>query len=84
MKKEIYVGNLSFSASAEEVEEIFAQFGTVYSTELIKDREGVSRGFAFVEMEEKEANAAILGLDGKKHKGRNLIVDEARGLRSDG
>jgi len=83
MNKEIYIGNLSFSASEEEVEELFARYGAVHSAELMTDQQGRSRGFAFVEMEAEEADRAMLGLDGKRFKGRNLIVDEARGLRSD-
>ena len=76
--KKIYVGNLPFSASEEELEEMFAQFGEVTSVKLITDREtGRPRGFGFVEMEDG-ADAAISDLDGSDMGGRQLKVSEAR------
>jgi cold-inducible RNA-binding protein len=76
----IYVGNLPFTVSEDEVREAFAAFGTVSSVAIIKDREtGQSRGFAFVEMpNNEEGNQAITNLNGKPLKGRPLKVNEAR------
>src|SRR5512144_985315 len=76
----IYVGNLPFTASEDEVRQAFAAYGTVSSVAIIKDREtGQSRGFAFVEMpNNEEGNAAITNLNGKPLKGRALKVNEAR------
>lgn len=78
MSKRIYVGNLPFSATEDEVRELFAQFGAVLSVSLITDRDtGQPRGFGFVEMDEG-ANEAIAALDQKEMGGRNLRVNEAR------
>jgi RNA recognition motif-containing protein len=76
----IYVGNLPFTASEDEVRQAFAAYGTVSSVAIIKDREtGQSRGFAFVEMpNNEEGTAAINNLNGKPLKGRALKVNEAR------
>ena len=76
----IYVGNLSFQASEEDVRAAFAAFGEVSSASIIKDKfTGQSRGFAFVEMPKaEEAKAAIQGMNGKDLKGRTLTVNEAR------
>ncbi len=76
----IYVGNLPFTASEDEVRQAFAAYGTVSSVAIIKDREtGQSRGFAFVEMPNNdEGTAAINNLNGKPLKGRALKVNEAR------
>jgi RNA recognition motif-containing protein len=76
----IYVGNLDREVTEDELHEMFAEFGQVKSTQLIKDKfTGQSRGFAFVEMDEKkEADAAIAALNGKMFKGRALTVNEAR------
>jgi len=76
----LYVGNLSFNTSNEDLQELFAQAGTVESTNIIEDRDtGRSRGFAFVEMSSKEeAAAAIEQLNGKEIDGRNLNVNEAK------
>ncbi len=76
----IYVGNLSFEVSEEDVQAAFEAFGKVESVKLIKDKySGASRGFGFVEMPSKdEAQAAISGLNGKELKGRALNVNEAR------
>ena len=86
MLKKIYVGNLPFSVSEEQVRELFEQYGAVHSIKLLTDRDtGRLRGFGFVEMPPAEADAAIAGLDGKDLGGRNLRVNEAkdrdRGLR---
>lgn len=76
----IYVGNLPFSTTNEELEQLFSQFGQVSKAQVIMDREtGRSRGFAFVEMADAgEAKAAIDALNGQDFKGRNLVVNEAR------
>ena len=76
----IYVGNLSFDFTDDELKEAFEAFGQVTSANIIKDKfSGNSRGFGFVEMPQKEeAEAAIEGLNGKELKGRRLNVNEAR------
>ena len=81
----IYVGNLSFETTDEDLRGAFSAFGQVTSATVIKDKfSGESRGFGFVEMPAKaEADAAISGLDGSELKGRNLKVNEAR-PRSEG
>jgi RNA recognition motif-containing protein len=80
MSTKIYVGNLSFNTSTQDLEEMFGEFGTVQSANIIEDREtGRSRGFAFVEMSSKEeAQAAISALNGKETDGRSLTVNEAK------
>lgn len=79
MSKNIYVGNLPWSATEEEVRNAFEQFGEVSSVKLIEDREtGRPRGFGFVEMEEQGALEAIENLDGRDFGGRNLRVNEAK------
>ena len=75
----IYVGNLSFSTTSTELEELFGQYGAVDSASVINDREtGRSRGFGFVEMEDSAGKTAIEELDGTDMGGRNLKVNEAR------
>ena len=82
MAKKIYVGNLPFSATEDEVRQLFEQHGTVHSVNLIEDRDtGRPRGFGFVEMDEAEADNAINGLNGQEFGGRNLNVNEARPRR---
>ncbi|HEX8369426.1 MAG TPA: RNA-binding protein [Pyrinomonadaceae bacterium] len=80
MSTKIYVGNLSFNTSTQDLEDMFGEFGTVQSTNIIEDREtGRSRGFAFVEMSSnEEAQAAIAALNGKDMDGRSLTVNEAK------
>ncbi|NDV21812.1 RNA-binding protein [Desulfovibrio sp. JC022] len=79
MSKNIYVGNLPWSASEEDVRSAFEEFGEVVSVKLINDREtGRPRGFGFVEMEDNGAIKAIESLDGTDFGGRNLKVNEAR------
>jgi len=76
--KSIFVGNLPFSASDQQVEELFEQHGEVHSVRLINDREtGRPRGFGFVQMDEANADSAIAALDGVEFGGRNLRVNEA-------
>jgi len=76
----IYVGNLSYQASEDELREAFEAFGEVVSVSIIKDKlTGQSRGFAFVEMGSDDAGrAAITGMNGKDYRGRALTVNEAR------
>ena len=76
----IYVGNLSFDVTEEDLQAAFEAFGKVESVKVIKDKySGAARGFGFVEMASKdEAKAAIAGLNGKELKGRALNVNEAR------
>lgn len=80
MGKKLYVGNLSYSVSSSDLEQLFAPFGTVQSAQVIQDREtGRSKGFGFVEMgSDQEAQAAIQGLNEQDHQGRPLAVNEAR------
>jgi len=86
MSTKLYVGNLSFNTTAQDLETMFAASGTVVSASLIEDREtGRSRGFAFVEMSSaEEAKAAITALDGKEVEGRNLKVNEAKAREAGG
>jgi RNA recognition motif-containing protein len=81
MGRKLYVGNLSFTATEEELREHFAQAGTPDTVAIVKDRlTGKSRGFGFVEMtSDAEAAQAIEQLDGKEFKGRPLKINEARG-----
>lgn len=76
----LYVGNLPYSTTGEELTSTFSAFGEVVSSNVIQDRDtGRSRGFGFVEMpNDAEANAAIEALHGKDFNGRNLVVNEAR------
>ena len=80
MSMKLYVGNLAFQTSSEELQTLFAQAGTVESVSLIEDREtGRSRGFGFVEMSTKEEGAAaIQKFNGKDLGGRALNVNEAK------
>ena len=78
--KKLYVGNLPFTYTEQELSDLFSEYGTVSSAKLITDREtGRSRGFGFVEFEnDAEAEAAIEGANGKDLGGRPLVVNEAR------
>jgi RNA recognition motif-containing protein len=79
LSKKVYVGNLSFGATEEQVRDLFSEFGAIQSIAMINDRDtGRFRGFAFVEMEDSAANAAIKALNGKEVDGRELSVNEAR------
>jgi RNA recognition motif-containing protein len=79
LAKKLYVGNLSFDTTEEQVRDLFAEYGTVESVAMITDRDtGRFRGFCFVEMETSAANAAIAALDGKEVEGRSLRVNEAK------
>ena len=75
----IYVGNLPFSATEDEVRELFSQYGEVESVRLMTDRDtGRPRGFGFVTMPSQDASAAMEALDGHSMGGRNLRVNEAQ------
>ena len=80
MSTKLYVGNLSFNTSTQDLEDLFGGAGTVQSTNIIEDRDtGRSRGFAFVEMSSKEEGQnAIAQLNGKEIGGRSLTVNEAK------
>lgn len=80
MSMKLYVGNLAFQTSSEELQQLFSQAGTVQSASVIEDRDtGRSRGFGFVEMASPEEGAnAISQFNGKEFNGRNLTVNEAR------
>jgi cold-inducible RNA-binding protein len=79
MAKKIYVGNLSFQTSENDLNDLFAQFGEVESVKIITDRDtGRSKGFGFVEMAEDNAEKAISQLNGKELNGRALTVNEAK------
>src|SRR5690349_16608025 len=78
--KKLYVGNLSYRVNSSDLEQLFSQYGTVQSAEVISDREtGRSKGFGFVQMgSDQEAQAAIDAMNGQQHDGRNLTVNEAK------
>ena len=79
MSKSIYVGNLPWSATEEQVQDLFAEYGNVLSVKLVSDREtGRARGFGFVEMEDSDADAAIEALYTVSFGGRTLRVNEAK------
>lgn len=79
LSKKIYVGNLSYETTENQVRELFEQHGAVTSISWITDRDtGKFRGFAFIEMEESSANAAIKTLNNQLIDGRELKVNEAR------
>lgn len=80
MGKKLYVGNLTYKVNETDLEQLFSQFGTVQSAQVIQDRDsGRSKGFGFVEMDtEAQAQAAIEGLHEREHDGRRLTVNEAK------
>ena len=79
MTKRIYVGNLPYSATEDEVRDLFSPHGEIISVAMITDREtGRFRGFCFVEMEDDAADAAIEALSDQEMGGRTLRVNEAR------
>ena len=84
MSKNLYVGNLSFSCTADDLRELFGAHGNVTSAQVVSDREtGRSRGFGFVEMSDG-GEAAISALNGSDYMGRSLTVNEARPRESGG
>ena len=85
MAQRIYVGNLPFSSSEDDVHALFSGYGTVLSCALPTDRDtGRPRGFGFVEMEDADASKAIDALNGQDFQGRTLTVNEARPRREGG
>lgn len=79
MTKKLYVGNLSYEATENQVRSLFSEYGEVESVAMINDRDsGRFRGFCFVEMADAAADAAIKGLDGTDVDGRSLRVNEAQ------
>ena len=80
MGRKLYVGNLTYSVTSSDLQQMFEAYGTVQSAQVIMDREtNRSKGFGFVEMgTDQEAQAAIAGLNGKDMNGRNLTVNEAK------
>jgi cold-inducible RNA-binding protein len=80
MSNKLYVGNLSFRVTSEDLQEYFGAAGSVESANVVFDREtGRSRGFGFVEMaDEDSANNAIAQFNGQEYDGRNIVVNEAR------
>ncbi len=83
--KKIYVGNLSFNTTEDELRQLFAEHGTVESVAVITDRHtGQSRGFGFVEMAPADADTAIRALNGTTLGDRSLNVNEARPRRDGG
>ncbi len=80
MGTKLYVGNLSFRTTSDDLQEHFGQAGTVTAANIITDREsGFSRGFGFVEMaSDEEASSAVAMFNGQPLDGRNLVVNEAR------
>ena len=79
MSKKIYIGNLPFTATNDEVEASFAQYGEVVSVRIVTDRDtGRPKGFCFVEMSDEGATEAIAALNGADYKGRTIVVSEAR------
>jgi RNA recognition motif-containing protein len=86
LSKKLYVGNLAFSTTEDELRALFEQHGSVGSVNVITDREtGRPRGFAFVEMDDASAaDAAMRALDGNEVGGRSLKVNEAQDKRSGG
>ncbi len=86
MASKLYVGNLSFQSTEEDLRELFEAHGTVESVAIITDRDtGRARGFGFVEMSTaEEAQAAIRALDGKSMDGRQIKVNEAQAKSRDG
>ena len=77
--KKLYIGNLSSDSTENDLRTVFAKYASVASVAVVTDKfSGESRGFAFVEMGDEEAAAAIRDLDGSSLKGKNLKVNEAR------
>jgi RNA recognition motif-containing protein len=79
LAKKLYVGNLPYSTTDDELRQLFEAHGTVESANVVSDRDtGRSRGFGFVEMDPDGADKAVSALDGKDYGGRPLRIDEAR------
>jgi len=83
--KKIYVGNLPWSTTEAELNDLFSPFGTVHSAAVITDRDtGRSRGFGFIEMDDADADKAIAELDGRDMGGRALRVNQAQERKTGG
>ena len=84
MGNKLYVGNLPYSFRDNDLQDAFSEFGTVSSAKVMMERDtGRSKGFGFVEMgSDAEAQAAIQGLHGQNHGGRDLVVNEARPMEA--
>lgn len=79
MNKKLYVGNLIYEVTEDELKDYFSQAGNVVSATVIRFQDGKSKGFAFVEMETEEgATKAVETFNGQDYKGRNIVVAEAR------
>jgi RNA recognition motif-containing protein len=79
LSKKLYVGNLPYETTEQEIRDMISEYGTIESLAMINDRDsGRFRGFCFVEMEDSAANAVINGLNGKDIDGRALKVNEAQ------
>jgi RNA recognition motif-containing protein len=79
MAKKLFVGNLPYSMTQDELQNIFAEVGNVLSAAVIVDKmSGRSRGFGFIEMEDADAERAVADINGKDIGGRKLVVNEAR------
>ena len=79
MVRTLYVGNLPWTTKAEDLQEVFSQYGEVISSRVITDREtGRSRGFGFVEVADQDADQIIAALNGTEMGGRVLTVNEAK------
>ncbi len=79
MGNKLYVGNLSFRVTSEDLQEYFGAAGAVESANVVHDREtGRSRGFGFVEMASEDGATAISQFNGQEYDGRNMVVNEAR------
>lgn len=79
MTKTLYVGNLPWSVSEEELTQVFSAHGRVEGTRIITDREtGRSRGFGFVEVADEDAERVMAAMNGAELRGRELVVNEAR------
>ena len=82
MSKKIYVGNMAYSTTEQQLTDLFSQYGTVQSVNIVVDRyTNQAKGFGFVEMEDDAAEAAISALNGKELGGRQLKVNEAMNKR---
>jgi RNA recognition motif-containing protein len=86
MGNKLYVGNLPYSFGDSDLTQAFSPFGTIASAKVMMDRDsGRSKGFGFVEMSSsQEAQAAIKGVNGQQHDGRDLVVNEARPMEPRG
>lgn len=85
MAKKMYVGNINFETSEDQLKQAFGEYGEVVSVNVVADKiSGKSRGFAFVEMaKDEEADSAMAGLNGKEIDGRKIKVNEARRKEDD-